>query len=520
MPITPRDLGLPLHFRSFRPEVRQLETSFQVAEALDRKRIVVVQAGTGAGKSVIHQTVSNLLSTPTWTLTPTRQLQDQIATDFAAIGMVPVQGHANYDCGDKYSRRGEVVCRRPGDCTYQQALVSARGSGKGVGNYAHWLTVARYGDPEQTFGKPGLLICDEGHKAEEWLTKACTVTLRRDELWDLLSVNLPDTLDIAQWSEWALHTLRRCETEISTLRRQSGRSTWDRDKARELQHLQALSTDLRDLSNVAHATTPWTVSGRGNDEVSLCPVWPKDNTERLLFRGIDKILFTSATIMPDTLRDLGVDESDMEYIENGSSFPANRRPFYVYPTVEVSWRMQHAQKVMLASRVGMLAEQRPARRILILTPSYDLAEWIHWELRKRADLVGRLILQEKGQGRSALDQYIDTPHSILTSPSFWEGVDLKDELCRTLIMPKVPIADARDPLTKARQESDNTYIYRLAGLKVLQGYGRPMRRTLDWAETFMLDKAWTRWFSRLPTWPGYFRLAWRRVDSAPIPLDF
>ena len=73
------------------------------------KRFVVIEAGTGVGKSAIGLTISrhinNLendlpeeVSRGTWYLTTQKVLQEQYIKDFGKIGMKSIKSASNYDC--------------------------------------------------------------------------------------------------------------------------------------------------------------------------------------------------------------------------------------------------------------------------------------------------------------------------------------------------------------------------------------------------------------------------------------
>ena len=90
-------------------------------------------------------------------------------------------------------------------------------------------------------------------------------------------------------------------------------------------------------------STPWVtekiVAGRTN-AIRWCPVWPRDYTERLLFRSVPKILMMSATLFPENLMtQLGLDRSEVAKYEAPSPFPVERRPIiYIGKSVRMDYR--------------------------------------------------------------------------------------------------------------------------------------------------------------------------------------
>lgn len=89
---TPRDLGLP--FDTFRGV--QIFALKQILDAFwSGKTVVVVDAPTGSGKSLIAAAVARALGMPAIYTAPTKQLQQQFLTAFPGLA-VEVKGRQNY----------------------------------------------------------------------------------------------------------------------------------------------------------------------------------------------------------------------------------------------------------------------------------------------------------------------------------------------------------------------------------------------------------------------------------------
>ena len=70
------------HFPFENPRADQLETISEIIEAINQGyEYIVLEAGTGTGKSAIAATLSNM-SESSYILTITKQLQDQYLRDF------------------------------------------------------------------------------------------------------------------------------------------------------------------------------------------------------------------------------------------------------------------------------------------------------------------------------------------------------------------------------------------------------------------------------------------------------
>ena len=79
-----------------RPRDAQLETISEIRKAIAKGyRYIVLEAGTGTGKSAIAATLANM-SESSYILTVTKQLQDQYLKDFKNFNLV--KGRSNFQC--------------------------------------------------------------------------------------------------------------------------------------------------------------------------------------------------------------------------------------------------------------------------------------------------------------------------------------------------------------------------------------------------------------------------------------
>jgi ATP-dependent DNA helicase DinG len=95
-----------------------------------------------------------------------------------------------------------------------------------------------------------------------------------------------------------------------------------------------------------------------------------------------------------------------------------------------------------------------------------------------------------------LDRFRDRPDAVLVgTDSFWEGVSVKGDGLRLVVLPRLPFRVPTDPLRQARHEKlekagvDPFRAYTLpqAVLKLRQGYGRLLRSRQDRGVVLLLD---------------------------------
>ena len=111
-------------------------------------------------------------------------------------------------------------------------------------------------------------------------------------------------------------------------------------------------------------------------------------------------------------------------------------------------------------------------------------------------LGGRLLVHREAPRSRLLRQFIDGGDRILLgTASFWEGVDVRGDALRGLILQKLPFRVPTEPITQARMEAIaakglrpfDAYQVPLAALRLKQGFGRLVRSREDRGAVILLD---------------------------------
>lgn len=562
----PNVLGLPVKFASWRP--MQAEAVLRAAGVVDTgssptladqlsRRFQVLGMPTGSGKSLAYMAAAYLLEDRVAILTSTKGLQRQLETDFkdGSAGLVVLAGKNAYPCVAEEGRIGcdkgqcnyGLPCPHKAGCEYYKAVDRAKSARIVVTNYAMWYAVHEYGEG---LGDFGMLVLDEAHQAPNSVASALSVVVDEDEAQEL-SGDMPDPREgIATWVRWAEQQARMLSTilEAEKGNLKAGMVSLNPRRKQKMDRMRRLMTSLNTLVEAGGLIDEWVVETEEGDNrpdtvgrrrntgrraayggyggygssntappkvvLRMDPVWPGRGAERYLFRGVPRVVLTSATVVPKTLRLLGVDEPDMAFWECDNPFPVVRRPIYWVDTIRLNARSTESDLRLWVSRIDQILRSRPGVKGLVHTTSYARKEFLLANSREKARMVGHNSHDTVAKVREFKDS---AEPLVLVSPSMTTGWDFPYEQCRFQVIGKVPFPDTRDAITRTRCRLDPEYRNYLTAQALVQAYGRGVRAEDDWCECFVVDDN-LGWFLKqaealVPKW---FRAAVSRHRTIPM----
>lgn len=516
----------------------QLDTIKYIIDSFSSgKRFVILEAPTGAGKSVIAMTVARFYAT-SYYLTIQKILQDQLNKDFGEGGrhgefLIDLKGRNAYECTyklsslvhtkneiDRWNRTaphdcGDGHCRRKGESSYQDCIVKnacpyyvqvnkAKASSMCLMNFASFLHQTTF---TKRFGKRSLLILDEGHNIESQLMDFVAVTLSDYHL----DLQLPESDDLQLYAKWMVDNdvIGRLKDKINKARIEEDTRTVDELDAavRKLENL---------LEEVNAGETQWVAefskyqgsTGKEHRKVVFKPIYVKKYAAKYLFDWADYILIMSATILDVGViaKSLGIDRSQIAAKRMASRFPVEKRPIYYKPAVKVTGGRtnMHVWAPKLISTVNEIMDRYEGKRGIIHTHNFSIADLLVGGCNDNARR--RFLYQKEFRNKTEMLEYHDTQtDSVIVAPAMHEGVDLKDDSSRFQIVCKVPFPNQfEDKQLAARMELDPDFYQWLTALKLVQCVGRSVRSEDDWADTFIIDESFGWWYERhkrfLPTW--------------------
>ncbi len=520
--LTPCSLGIA-GFDAFRPaQIAALERI-----AASDARVVLVQAPTGSGKSLIARAAGAVLGMHATYCSTTKQLQAQFCRDFPDA--VELRGRANYStargpfpavtCDDCDWREGHGCswCESRQSCPYGVQKQKAIEAPFAVLNTAYFLaeanTAGGFSDEER------LLVIDEADTLEAQLLETVCVRLSEQHLQRLRqpSPRLTDRPEDEDWTSWADQAAiavrleaRQLEREADGLRERGGdRYTKAQRRARSWR---ALATNLGRLArDLAEDARSW-VRVENGDGLSFKPVFVRRYAHRLLWAHAARFVLMSATIIdPEQFaRDLGLQPDEWEWLELPSSFPKQNRPVFYRPAGSMAFRHRDETLPRMVGALDAILDQYP-ERVLVHTHTYGIARHVIAGSKHR----GRMLTYAgAGERERALGAFTaaEGEGKVLIAPSMQRGVDLPDDLCRcvvVMVVPKPYQGDARVRL-RLRTPDGQRWSQVHQTRELCQMTGRGVRHHGDRCDTYILDAEFARlWRSPAARrlFPGWWREA-------------
>jgi hypothetical protein len=288
------------------------------------ERFTFIAAPTGFGKELLAWSLINVLGARGLILTARHVLADAYASDFRGQ-IADIRGQQNYPCLalnsggalHRYRSSRDGMCDRGpchhgvrcslmfDGCTYYDAQRAAtEWDGAVSSNYSYWIAhgkqimSGRVQEQDEVLGQFGVLVCDEAHSIVQELRSALKVEVSRRELEQWTGTSAPLQGEVGDWSRYAQRVVPVIEEQITELRREVSMIGLMTMTGQALTRLRALR-EAMDL--VSGADQDWCVTEHG-DGVELEVVHPRKYAERLLYRGIERVVLMSATL---TRKDIG-----------------------------------------------------------------------------------------------------------------------------------------------------------------------------------------------------------------------
>lgn len=549
---------VPVWLKSYRPS--QVEAIADIVTLFEAGyQLVILQGPPGSGKTLIGDAVSQILGRLQLYVAPHKQLQDQVAADFADSHVL--KGKSNYpapavahmfpdqNCSHCVS---DSLCGGK-TCDYVRARQEARRryvSGHLdplIINCAYWIAVLQWtellGEPVDPITRQPLAdwikpltVVDECDSLEGTLMKALSVTLSERAQHESGVVSRPPKRDMdARWWQWFVD----CRAGIGA----AAKSYRDQVKNQGADASDSLLRNAQRMSRLHLACRlvdeSWVYSvDRRSDTVTLKPVVPAETARRFLPKAAPMLLMSGTVLDPEQMaRDVGLDELEWAFLEVDPGWDTSRAPIYRIPGVHVVKNRKRAPWTSLCDEgkpqknwadvqnaVATVLTAYPDKRTLVCCGSYDLAHGLQSTLYETFEDRKLFTYMDSAGKERALNQYLKTPGAVMFAASMARGVDLPDDACEVIILAKVPWMNLGDRQVKARMAYQDPKTgsftgkawYELQALReCIQVFGRGWRHALDSCICFVIDEQFGRLWSRRPAFPSQFSARLQPIGALP-----
>jgi len=487
-------------------------------ETFKTKKYVVLEAPTGAGKSMIGVTLARTLAkfssgdfkTGSYFLTTQKMLQDQYLTDFAPPKgeLVSIKSAANFQC----SYHSERTCSESrnalnamgslahgtrwfktcmGQCPYKQAKKDFIEGVEGVTNYSYFLLDSGL-EPRQ------FLVCDEAHTIADAICKWISIDISKKFITTALSLDIPKFKTDADLYQWVVKTYHPELTIYHTMLKETIQNDMDMSgeiNAKIAKRFDTVDRHFHKMVEFIQFYYPegWIVTD-SEKSISFKPL-DAAKYSNSLFRMGEKCLLMSATILDIDMfcKDLGIDKNDVGFLRLDSTFPIENRKIDYVPMGKMSKASQEASLPNLISGVDIILDGHPNSKGIIHVGNFVVGKAIYEGSKHKS----RFLLQDEFNKEMILaEHFSSTKPTVLISPSMTEGVDLKDDLSRFQIVAKLPFPYLGDKYVKAKFDKQDGWYDYVTLRAFVQSIGRSVRHETDWAATYILDECFDYFYKK------------------------
>lgn len=548
--IVPDDLsslGLTPPSWGWRPGQQSL--SEQIAQS--KKKIVMLEAECGTGKSIIPIAAATADQKKAVVLIQTINLQEQYLRDIKGLAMMTGRAHsecnltlgpaseapctvgAKCDLKGIWSKRGQPLGTP--DCHYFKRKAVAALADVSIQNYAYWL--GESSGPLSSFNQRDWVVCDEGHELDQILMASAVIELRAEDLrqakFDLLkTIGSMTPADLRTWADGPARKKIRAyhdalvdqahklgidleeDNALTAGGNISNRSAYNL-LIKGLQVHQRLEQAVKLLSKIRDdELDEWVVCppDRTNKEWTVRPVYGKYGFRRVIECAKEKVVIMSAYLAPELLmKNLGLEPEEVDVIIAPKVFNRVRSPILYTPVAKVKYGMSLGQKKYYYAMMDAIIDNYPTRGLLHV-PSVAMRDEIMQFSRHRKRLIaydgaGSTWGQQNRYPAKdeAIAQFIAREGSILLGQSISTGLDLPN-IPQWQIITKLSFPPTNDPVISARMKLDKFFYHYHTICQLVQATGRVKRSQDHNGPTIIMDEQFG-WFyaANAKYFPLWFR---------------
>ena len=404
---------------------------------------------------------------------------------------------------DKTKQHSQLVQLQWKPCEYfHQKWISVKSSHT-IYNYKYFLSDLFY---SSGVNKRKLLILDEAHTLESEVSTFKNFVINKEYLNRFFpKLNLPENkpLDVDTYVDFCTHLKERFYDYINkgeSLVGDGGDKKKEIDASEKnlidaLAFEKNLSVFLDDLkSNRDNWLVTNMIKNDNDNKISRIKMEPLDVSNYfvdIFDKGSVSLLMSATILSKDNLcKAVGLKKDQVKFIKiEESEFPVEHRPIYLMNVAWLSAKTMSESLPHIAKVIDNLLSVHKNDKGIIHTTSYSQLQFIKNNISKNNFV--RLIETNPKLDRNdmILKHFESLKPTVLISPSMYLGLDLKDDLSRFQIIVKVPYPDLTDKkISVLKQRNPKWYEWNTI-LRLIQAYGRSIRNSEDYANTYILDSS-------------------------------
>lgn len=169
-----------------------------------------------------------------------------------------------------------------------------------------------------------------------------------------------------------------------------------------------------------------------------------------------------------------------------STFDFSNSPVFINSEYKMSYKTKDTAFPKIQNLTYTIIRKYKGFRGIIQTGSYANTKEIY--TNAPADIKKRLKLYNMSKEKDwAIEEHKTNNDDVLIGPTLLEGIDLPGDLCRFIIIAKVPYPNLSDKLVKAKMRLFPMWYNSETANHIIQGIGRGNRFPQDWCVTYILD---------------------------------
>ena len=430
----------------------------------------------------------------------TRLSDYEVSSEGTIYENIDINKYALKKYHDKAKQHSQLVRIDWKPCTYYHQKWISMKSSHTIYNYKYFLSDLFF---SSGINKRKLLILDEAHTLESEISSFKNFILNKDNINRFFpKLNLPENkpFDIETHIDFCTNLKKQfsdfidsAERLIENSKTKRDISITDRNLIDAIAYEKNLSLFLEDLQ---YNKDNWLVtniikSDRDNKitKIKIEPLDVSNYFKDIFDKGMISLLMSATILSKDNLcNSIGLKNDKVKFIKvEESEFSIENRPIYLMNVAWLNARTMNQSLPQISKVIDNLLSVHKNDKGIIHTTSYSQLQFIKNNISKENS--SRLIESNPKIDRNEmiLKHFQSIKPTVLISPSMFLGVDLKDDLSRFQIIVKVPYPDLTDKrISVLKQRNPKWYEWNTI-LRLVQAYGRSVRNSEDYANTYILD---------------------------------